>query len=412
MRGHLRKRRTWEYILELGPQPAQRCDRCGRRHWVEGKERKSCPACAGELKETIERRQRCQAGFATRKVAQTALTTVLSSLESGIYTERSDVTLGEFLLEEWLPAIESTIRSTTHASYTTHVKKHILLTLGRVKLQKLTPVMINSLYAQLLKDGKVCGSGGLSTNSVRRVHATLHRALGDAVRWDRLSRNPCDAADPPRLQALEEERTRAWTNLELRRFLAAAKNDRLYPLWLTLAMTGLRRGEALALRWTDVDLERARLSVRRSLVPINGTVEVHEPKTSRGRRLVALDPFTVSVLRTWSRRQKEEHLEWGPAWTDSGLLFTRPDGKLMHPERVSKAFRAAVRRSGLPQIHLHDLRHTHATLALAAGVHPKVVSDRLGHATVAITLDIYSHVIPALSEEAAATVAALVMGPS
>ena len=364
MRGHLRKRRTWEYILELGPQPAQRCQSCGRRHWVEGKARKTCPACAGELRETSERRQSCQAGFATRKVAQTALTTVLSSLESGTFSERKDITLGEFLLEEWLPVIESTIRSTTYSSYPTHVKKHILPTLGLVKLQKVTPVMINSLYAQLLKDGKVCGSGGLSANSVRRVHATLHRALNDAVRWDRLLRNPCDAADPPRLGGTKEEKTQAWTNLELRKFLEAVKNDRLYPLWLTLAMTGLRRGEALALRWTDVDLERARLSVRRSLVPINGTVEVHEPKTSRGRRLVALDPFTVSVLRAWSRRQKEERLEWGPDWTDSGLVFTRPDGKLIHPERVSKAFRAAVKKTGLPQIHLHDLRHTHATLAL------------------------------------------------
>ena len=186
MRGHLRKRRTWEYILELGPQPAQRCESCGRRHWVEGHERKTCPACAGELKETSERRQRCQAGFATRKVAQAALTAVLSALESGVYTERSDVTLREFLLKEWLPAIERTVRSTTYSSYSTHVKKHILPALGRVKLKKLTPVMINALYAQLLKEGKVCGSGGLSANSVRRVHATLHRALGDAERWDRL----------------------------------------------------------------------------------------------------------------------------------------------------------------------------------------------------------------------------------
>jgi integrase len=410
MRGHLRKRRTWEYIAELGPQPAQRCESCGRRHWVEGKERKTCPGCGGELREAMERRQRCQAGFATRKLAQAALTIVLSSLESGVYAERKDVTLGEFLLEEWLPVTQNTIRSTTHASYSTHVKKHILPTLGRVRLQKLAPVMINALYAQLLKDGKVCGSGGLSANSVRRVHATLHRALNDAVRWDRLSRNPCDAADPPRQQRTEDEKAQAWTNLELRKFLEAVKSDRLYPLWLTLSMTGLRRGEALALRWIDVDLERARLSVRRSLVPINGTVEVHEPKTNRGRRLVALDPFTISVLRTWSRRQKEERLEWGPAWTDSGLVFTRADGKLIHPERVSKAFRARVKKTGLPQIHLHDLRHTHATLALEAGIHPKVVSDRLGHSTVAITLDIYSHAIPALSEQAAATVAALVMG--
>jgi len=337
---------------------------------------------------------------------------VLSSLESGTFSERRDVTLGEFLQEEWLPAIQSTVRSTTYSSYHTHVEKHIVPTLGLVKLHKVTAIMINSLYAQLLKDGKVCGSGGLSANSVRRVHATLHRALNDAVRWDRLLRNPCDAADPPCLGGTNEEKIQAWTNLELRKFLEAVRNERLYPLWLVLAMTGLRRGEALALRWTDLDLERARLSVRRSLVPINGTVEVHEPKTSRGRRLVALDPFTVSAVRAWSCRQKEERLEWGPAWTDSGLVFTRTDGKLLHPERVSKAFRTAVKKTGLPQIHLHDLRHTHATLALEAGVHPKVVSDRLGHATVAITLDIYSHAIPALSEEAAATVAALVMGPS
>ena len=410
MKGHLRKRRTWEYVVELGPQPAQRCQSCGRRHWVEGRAGKTCPACAGELTETTERRQSCQAGFPTRKAAQTALTTALASLEAGTFCERKDVTLGEFLLEEWLPVAKSTIRSTTHASYATHVRKHILPSLGRVKLQKITPVMINALYAQLLRDGKVSGSGGLSANSVRRVHATLHRALGDAVRWDRLFRNPCDAADPPRLGANREEKTQAWTNLELRKFLEVARDDRLYPLWLTLAMTGLRRGEALALHWSDLDLERARLSVRRSLVPINGTVEVHEPKTSRGRRLVALDPFTVLTLRAWGRRQKEERLESGPDWTDSGLVFTRPDGNLIHPERVSKAFQVAVKKSGLPRIHLHDLRHTHATLALAAGINPKVVSDRLGHATVAITLDIYSHAIPALSEEAAVTVAALVMG--
>src|SRR5664280_1895788 len=165
MRGQLRKRRTWEYIAELGHQPAQRCQRCWRRHWVEGKVKKSCPACGGALTETIERRQRSQAGFVTRKAAQTALTTVLWHLESGAYCERKDVTLSEFLLEEWLPAIPSTIRSTTYSSYATHVMKHIAPTLGRVKLQKLSPIMINALYAQLLKDGKLCGSGGLSASS-------------------------------------------------------------------------------------------------------------------------------------------------------------------------------------------------------------------------------------------------------
>jgi integrase len=175
----------------------------------------------------------------------------------------------------------------------------------------------------------------------------------------------------------------------------------------------MRRGEVLGLQWPDVDLGRARVAVRRSLVTVGHQVVVSEPKTAKGRRSVALDPATVAGLKAWRKHQAAERLSWGPAWTDSGLVFTREDGRPLHPptpREVTRSFTRNVLAADLPIIRLHDLRHTHATLALAAGVHPKVVQERLGHANIAITLDTYSHAVPALEEQAAYTVAALVFG--
>jgi len=201
-----------------------------------------------------------------------------------------------------------------------------------------------------------------------------------------------------------------WTKEQLKAFLEAVADDRLSALWYTIAFTGMRRGEALGLRWRDVDLENSRLSVRRALIPINREVVVSEPKTAKGRRVVALDPSTIEVLKAQAARQLNEQDEWDEAWIDSGLVFTAENGGPLDPESISRYWRQAVKKSMLPPIRLHDLRHTHATLALQAGIHPKVVSERLGHATVSITLDTYSHAIPAMQEEAAALIAGLVFG--
>jgi integrase len=173
-------------------------------------------------------------------------------------------------------------------------------------------------------------------------------------------------------------------------------------------MTGMRRGEALGLRWQDVDLENGRLSVRRALIPTNRDVIVSEPKTAKGRRVIALDPGTVEVLKRQAARQLDEQREWDEGWVETGLVFTKESGEALDPESVSRYWRQAVKKALLPTIRLHDLRHTHATLALQAGIHPKVVSERLGHATISITLDTYSHAIPAMQEEAAALIAGLV----
>jgi integrase len=289
-----------------------------------------------------------------------------------------------------------------------HVECHILPALGSLQLQKLAPAQINALYAKLIAGGRRNGKP-LTALTVRHVHAVLHRSLKDAVRWGRLARNPADLADPPRVSARGHE-LRTWSAEQLAAFLDCRRDDCLYALWHTLAMTGLRRGEALGLRWQDVDLEAGRLCVRRSLIPEGSQVAVHEPKTARGRRVVALDHQTVEVLRDQAARQLTEQ-DAAESWNDTELAFTDGDGQALHPWLVSRCFRKAVKEAMLPDIRLHDLRHTHATLALQAGVHPKVVSERLGHATVAITLDTYSHAIPAMQEEAAVTIAGLVFKP-
>jgi len=184
--------------------------------------------------------------------------------------------------------------------------------------------------------------------------------------------------------------------------------QRLYPLWRFLTMTGCRRGEALGLTWRDLDIEGGRVAITRALVPAGGKLVETEPKTKRGRRLIALDAETVAVLRQQAATQLGEQQKLGDEWIDSGRVFTAANGAQLHPERISALFARLVRAAALPPIPLHGLRHTYASLALAKGVNAAIVSRRLGHATVAFTLDIYSHVLPQVDAEAAEFIAAFV----
>jgi integrase len=312
----------------------------------------------------------------------------------------------EYLLKEWLPAIKGTIRPTTFASYTTHVEGHILPAMGSLQLARLSAQAINAFYARLLENGRLQGKGALSPATVRRVHATLHRAFKDAVRWQRLSVNPADAADPPRGQGKQRELP-AWNAEQLAGFLSFVRGDRLFALWRLLAMTGARRGEALGLTWDDLDLEANTITIRRALVPLGAAVIVSEPKTARGRRRIALDPLTLAALKAHAARQADEQTRC-ESWSETGYIFTTEEGQPLDPHRISKAFERHLRAAALPRIPLHGLRHTYATLALSSGVNPRIVSGRLGHSTVALTLDIYSHVLPQADQEAAERIAALI----
>ncbi|MGH8985359.1 MAG: tyrosine-type recombinase/integrase [Acidimicrobiia bacterium] len=356
-----------------------------------------------------KRIRKWHSGFATRKEAERARTEILSRVDRGTYVEPSRQVLGEFLVQEWLPAIQARIRPSTWDSYARNLRLHVVPALGSERLQSITPARLNRFYAELLEEGRKNGPGGLAPKTVRYVHGILRKALADAVRWNRVQRNAADLADPPKVSAAGRE-MQTWNAEELRTFLEHIAAERLYAAFLLAATAGMRRGELLGLRWRDVDLDAARLSVRQSIVSVAYDVKLSPPKTPRSRRSIALDQRTVAALRAWRKVQLEDRMLLGDDYESSGLVFTREDGRFVHPDRLTQLFDKYVESSGLRRIRLHDLRHTHATLALAAGVHPKVVSERLGHATVAFTLDVYSHSVPALQEEAADRVAALVFG--
>ncbi len=353
------------------------------------------------------RKQRWHSGYLTRAAAERALTEIRSRLDTGNYIPVSKTPLASFL-REWLEAVRVKVRPSTWASYRLNVERYVIPRLGSVPLQILTPAGLNAFYADLLTGGRTTREGGLAPRSVQYCAMILKRALGEAVRWSLIPRNPADLADPPRPAAASEMRT--WSAGELRAFLEYVREDRYYAAWRLAATTGLRRGEVLGLRWRDVDLEAGRLAITQTLLAVADKLSFSAPKTTKSRRSVALDPTTLAVLRDHRVAHVEERLRWGPVYQDADLVFCAEDGSPLHPDRFSKAFAKHAAAAGLPAIRFHDLRHTHATLALQAGVHPKVVSERLGHATVSITLDTYSHAIPAMEEEAAAKVAAVVDG--
>ena len=412
MRGHIRRRgeHSFEYIVDIGTASAQRCQGCNRRFWVERKPRESCPRCGGQLAESEERRRAFKGGFATRRQCEAALAKVLAAVESQTFTPPTRITVKAFLLNEWLPTVKGSLRPTTYGSYAMLTREHILPRLGALQLEKLTPGAINALYAHLLDHGRVHGGGALSASSVRRVHAVLHRACHDAVRWGRLSVNPVAGADPPKASAEHRDRLPVWTAEQLAAFLGHVSDGRLFALWRLLAMTGMRRGEALGLAWEGLDMEAGSVTIRRAWIPVNGVAQFSEPKSRSSRRTIALDPVTLEVLRAHAARQAGEQAGWAEDSNEAGLMFTRADGRPRVPWAVSKAFREHSKAAMLPTIPLHGLRHTYATLALASGINPRIVSGRLGHATVALTLDVYSHVLPQADREAAERIATLLPG--
>jgi integrase len=353
--------------------------------------------------ENGKRIRRWHSGFDRKREAEEARIEILSRLQLGSYTEPTKATVTEFLLHQWLPAKKPTVEATTFAAYRSDVETKLVPAFGTRKLQQLTPAEINGLYADL-------AARGLAAKTIRNVHAVLHKALGDAARWGLVNRNVADLADPPK--AVRPE-IRTWTASEVRSFLASTTEDRLSAMWVVMASTGMRRSEVLGLRWPSVDLEARRLAVVDTVVNIDSqaTLRLRETKTAGSRRTVALDAATTTVLRSHRTRQIAERLKAGTAWrNDHDLVFSREDGTLLPPNWVTRTFQRTAREQGLEPIGPHGLRHSWATLALQAGVPAKVVSERLGHSSVGITLDRYSHVLPTMQEDAAETVGQILFG--
>jgi integrase len=444
MRGSVIKRDTRYYVkIELDPDPL-----------------------------TGKRRSKWHSGYRTRREAEKARVDLLSKFDRGEYVEPTQQTVTDYLTD-WLAAIEHTVRPSTFDSYSRNMHNHVIDHIGSTKLTRVDAGVLNGLYSLLLTSGRRLPSrtgrgyspevvaraqelradglsiaataerlraeseeaseitkntlasllrrqsehravddlpAGLNRRTVNYVHTILHRAFKDAVRWGRLARNPTDAADPPRA-GQKADSVPAWDAATLRTFLSRSREngDRLHALWVLLATTGMRRGEAIGLRWKDVDFDHGRLRVVQTITQTRGKVTVGEPKTKSGGRAIALDDATVSVLRDHRKAMLEERMLVGPDFADEGLVFHQPDGACLRPDAVSAQFLRRVERYGLERLTLHGLRHTWATLALEQGIHPRVVQERLGHSTIAITLGIYSHVSPTLHDEAASAVAARIL---
>jgi len=375
MKGAIRKPRTsggaWSYRLDLG------FDDAGKR------------------------RQRQVGNFATKREAQSALNEALAGLRKGTYVAPSKQTVREFL-DTWIDTVKPELAITAWTNYRNVLGSYVLPHIGSVRLADLSPMDIKRWHGELLDHGRRNGAP-LAVNSVKLAHRVLHRALADGVRWNVLPANPASSVRVPKGAHKEMS---VWTSEEARRFLDSLEQDRLRGLWALALHTGMRRGELAGLRWSDVDLVGGTLTVAQQRTTAGSQTVTMAPK-ARSQRQLALAGPTVSTLRDHLDRQTSERASAGVAWVETGYVFVDESGEPLLPQRITKMFAAAIARTNVPTIRLHDVRHTMATNALAAGVHPKVVQEQLGHSTIAVTMDTYSHVPQAVRRESAGRIAGL-----
>jgi integrase len=333
----------------------------------------------------------------TRQEVAHKLSETLRDRDKGLLAAGEPQTVDQYLAS-WLETVRPTLRESTWIRYEKFVRVQLRPAVGGVQLNKLSAQQVQALYAALLEQG-------LSPTTVHHLHTVLHHALKDAQRLGLVVRNVADLVDPPRMA---ERVMHVYTPEQAQALLAAARGQRLEALVALALTTGMRQGELLALRWGDVDLTSGTLQVRHTRQQTRDGFRQGPPKTRSGRRRILLTPTAIASLRAQHVRQAAERLQVGAAWRDEDLIFTTGVGTALDANNLRKQYVALTQRAGLPRGRFHDLRHTAATLLLLQGVPAKVVSEMLGHASIAITLDLYSHVLPEMQSSAVAAMERLI----
>jgi integrase len=311
----------------------------------------------------------------TKKETEKRLSELLHQLDNGTFIKPGKTTLAEYL-EKWLKDYaKPNLSPRGFERYESIARVHLIPSLGNISLTQLRSEHLQAHYSAKLNEG-------LSPLTVRYHHIVLHKALQTAIKWGLVSRNVADGVDVPHIHRNEMQ---TWDEFEIIHFLEVAKDSPYHTLFFTALYTGMRRSEMLALRWQDIDFLFSQVSVSRSL-----------------RRTIALSPSAILTLQKNKEKQEVTRAKLGVPLKDDDLVFSTPEGKPLRPNTVSRAWTMLAARAGVKVIRLHDARHTHASLMLKQGVHPKIVQERLGHASIQITLDTYSHVAPGLQEAAAA----------
>ncbi|GAB1694297.1 tyrosine-type recombinase/integrase [Krasilnikovia sp. M28-CT-15] len=411
---------------------------------------------------TGDRQWEYKSGFGTDEEAWSAAIAAKTAADAGRRVPPSKRTVADFLAE-WLTAVRHSVKPSTYTNYVDYRDAYVVRIIGKRRLQDIDVPTLNELYRHLLREGRckrdtnavmydywrtrklagvepppreiaqhsgasiyaaraavlryrrgrlpVAMTPGLAPKTVKNVHRMLHRALSDAVAWGYLTSNPAVHASLPRERRTSaRQRGKTWTAEELNAWLKVATKDRDAALWVLVATTGMRRSELAGADVELLDLAAARLTVEDTRVVVDGKAEESDGKTASGRRTIALDPLTVSYLRRHLAMLADEKREFGTMYRDHGKLFCHPDGRPIHPDTITRRFNRLVDRAEVPLIRLHDVRHTYATLSLDAGVEPKVVADRIGHANMAYTLTIYTHRSTGRDQPAADKVAGVIFG--
>lgn len=334
----------------------------------------------------------------TKREAQDECARLITELRTGNYLEPSKTTVAQYL-DHWLADVKTRVSRKTHERYGEICRNNIVPLLGQVRLSELKPIHISKAWGKALESGRVDG-GPLSTRTVHHMHTVFKSALEKAVDWEMLLRNPAAKIEPPKVA---KKLITTYDMPEIGKLVGLLVEQRIYIPSFLSAMTGMRRGEVAAVRWKWVDLDAGKLTVVESVEQTNNAVAIKTPKNNRAR-VIALGPTIVAALRAHRAAQAQELLKLGVRQSGDTLVCSHADGSLMHPRWISKKWAETIKESGLPRRGFHHLRHAHATQLLANGVHVKVASERLGHSTTGITMDLYQHVMPGMQEDAAAQI--------
>ncbi len=356
--------------------------------------RKSDEKWVGSI--TLENRKRKVFYGKTRKEVQEKLKVVLRDQQQGTLITAPKQTLAQFLFE-WLEnSQKQSVRPRTYERYEELVRLHIVPALGRHDLQKLSAQHLQAFYAKKAEEG-------LSATTINHFHNVLHKALDTAVKWNLVARNVCDLVSPPHRKQFE---VHPLTVEQVQKLLSVVEGHYMEALFKLALATGLRRGELMGLKWQDINFDTGVLQVRRILsrvptkMPGKGYVEA-EPKTQKSRRSIVIAPFALEALKQHQERQLEAKLKADSVWQEHDYVFCTSIGTHLNPTRdMLDQLKVLLKKAGLPDMRFHDLRHSAATLLLSVGVHPKVVQEILGHSQISITMDVYSHVLPGMQQDA------------
>lgn len=346
---------------------------------------------------------------ATKKEAEKELNRIVRELEQGTYVEPAKMTVAD-LLRRWLrDYAASKVAGSTYERYAGIVEQHLIPAFGKKQLHRLKPADVEAYYAEAQESGRVKPAKkgkvkGLSARSVQQHHAVLRKALKCAVRWELVGRNVCDMVDPPRVVTKERQ---AFTEDEIRALLQSTAPTPFGPIVLIAVFTGMRLGEILALTWADLDTKGGAIAVTKSLEQTKGALKIKEPKSERGKRRIPIPENVVNRLLAYKEQQEAAMEAAGDLWKSLDLICCNEIGYYRKPDSVSSSFRDMTKAAEVRPLGFHALRHSHATILANRGFNAKIIQERLGHSTIAITMDIYSHVLPTTQQEAADSISDL-----